>query len=78
MNHQHTRGLPVLHPTTTVAAPDPGSPRPHRHAARRAHAAPDEFDGPQRLLALIPAHNEQDRIADAIQGPCGGRPGGPT
>lgn len=68
VNHQHTRGLPVLHPTTTVGAPEPRSPRPHRHAARRAHAAPDEFDGPQRLVALIPAHNEQDRIADAIQG----------
>ncbi|MET7734997.1 glycosyltransferase family 2 protein [Streptomyces sp. NPDC005402] len=53
---------------TPRPAPDPGSPRPHRHAARRAHAAPDELDGPTRLVALIPAHNEQDRIADAIQG----------
>jgi biofilm PGA synthesis N-glycosyltransferase PgaC len=58
----------VLHSTTRLAAPDPRSPRPHRHAARRAHAAPDELDGPTRLVALIPAHNEQDRIADAIQG----------
>ncbi|WTJ20964.1 glycosyltransferase family 2 protein [Streptomyces pseudovenezuelae] len=67
VNHQHTRGLPVLHPTT-IEAPGPRSPRPHRHAARRAHAAPDELDLPTRLVALIPAHNEQDRIADAIQG----------
>ena len=45
MNHQHTRGLPVLHSTTTVAA---------------LH----ELDGPLRLVAPIPAHNEQDRIAE--------------
>ncbi|EDY56194.1 conserved hypothetical protein [Streptomyces sviceus ATCC 29083] len=45
VNHQHTRGLPVLHPTTSIVAPDPRSPRPHRHAA------PDELDLPPRLVA---------------------------
>jgi biofilm PGA synthesis N-glycosyltransferase PgaC len=40
-----------------------------RHAPSRAHAAPDDFsEGVSRLVVLIPAHNEQDRIADAIQG----------
>ncbi|WP_404817570.1 glycosyltransferase family 2 protein [Streptomyces resistomycificus] len=39
-----------------------------RHAARRAHAAPEQPGPEPRLAALIPAHNEQDRIAAAIQG----------
>ncbi|MDH6625218.1 biofilm PGA synthesis N-glycosyltransferase PgaC [Streptomyces sp. LBL] len=39
-----------------------------RHAPLRAHAAPDEPGHVPRLAALIPAHNEQDRIAAAIQG----------
>lgn len=43
--------------------------RRRRHAARRAHAAPDGFtEGTPRLVVLIPAHNEQDRIAEAIFG----------
>ncbi|CAM5743390.1 hypothetical protein SALBM311S_01165 [Streptomyces alboniger] len=52
----------------TAPAHDP-YPRNHgRHAARRAHAAPDTPGPAPRLAALIPAHNEQDRIAAAIQG----------
>jgi biofilm PGA synthesis N-glycosyltransferase PgaC len=39
-----------------------------RHAARRAHAAPEEPGERPRLAVLIPAHNEADRIADAIEG----------
>ncbi|MFF7979743.1 glycosyltransferase [Streptomyces sp. NPDC007901] len=39
-----------------------------RHAARRAHAAPEEPGDRHRLAVLIPAHNEQERIADAIDG----------
>nr|WP_237405196.1 glycosyltransferase family 2 protein [Streptomyces sp. SN-593] len=39
-----------------------------RHAPRRAHAADDFSGGRPRLIALIPAHNEQDRIAEAIDG----------
>jgi cellulose synthase/poly-beta-1,6-N-acetylglucosamine synthase-like glycosyltransferase len=43
--------------------------RRRRHAPSRAHAAPDDFsEGVPRLVVLIPAHNEQDRIADAIEG----------
>lgn len=51
--------------------PRPQDPHPHRrgrHAARRAHAAPDEQGSTPRLAALIPAHNEQDRVAAAIEG----------
>src|SRR5581483_11914193 len=62
-------GLPVHHPAETTAVAPVAGPRPsRRHAARRAHAAPDELDGPLRLVVLIPAHNEEDRIADAVQG----------
>ncbi|MEV5006083.1 MULTISPECIES: glycosyltransferase family 2 protein [unclassified Streptomyces] len=44
-------------------------PRPAgRHAARRAHAAEEEAPGRPRLAVLIPAHNEQDRVAAAIEG----------
>lgn len=39
-----------------------------RHGARRAHAAHEEPAENPRLAVLIPAHNEQDRIADAIDG----------
>jgi cellulose synthase/poly-beta-1,6-N-acetylglucosamine synthase-like glycosyltransferase len=39
-----------------------------RHARRPAHAAPGEGETPAQLIALIPAHNEQDRIAAAIDG----------
>jgi cellulose synthase/poly-beta-1,6-N-acetylglucosamine synthase-like glycosyltransferase len=46
--------------------------RPHgggRHGSRRAHAADEDFtEGVPRLVVLIPAHNEQDRIAAAIHG----------
>ncbi|MFE2587157.1 glycosyltransferase [Streptomyces sp. NPDC059378] len=44
-----------------------GSPT-GRHGARRAHAAHEEPTDNPRLAVLIPAHNEQDRIADAIDG----------
>ncbi|MER5602890.1 glycosyltransferase family 2 protein [Streptomyces sp. NPDC002265] len=44
-----------------------GSPT-GRHGARRAHAAHEEPADSPRLAVLIPAHNEQDRIADAIDG----------
>jgi cellulose synthase/poly-beta-1,6-N-acetylglucosamine synthase-like glycosyltransferase len=51
---------------TEVPAEPPQRPR---RGARRAHAAPDDFtDGTPRLAVLIPAHNEQDRIAEAIHG----------
>ncbi|WP_308117082.1 glycosyltransferase family 2 protein [Streptomyces guryensis] len=53
---------------TTAVAPVAGPRHPRRHAARRAHAAPDELDRPLRLVVLIPAHNEEARIADAVQG----------
>ncbi|PWI16760.1 glycosyl transferase [Streptomyces sp. Act143] len=49
----------------------PSGPRPHqipRHAARRAHAAPEEPPTRPRLAVLIPAHNEADRIGAAIDG----------
>lgn len=49
----------------------PSGPRPHqvaRHAARRAHAAPEEPPARPRLAVLIPAHNEADRIGAAIDG----------
>ena len=39
-----------------------------RHGPRRAHAADDFSGGRPRLIALIPAHDEQDRIAAAIAG----------
>ncbi|WP_245883069.1 glycosyltransferase [Streptomyces hyaluromycini] len=39
-----------------------------RHATRRAHAAPDEPGDRPRIAVLIPAHNEQERISDAIDG----------
>jgi cellulose synthase/poly-beta-1,6-N-acetylglucosamine synthase-like glycosyltransferase len=41
-----------------------------RHASRRAHAAPDDHHSHEqpRIAVLIPAHNEEERIADAIQG----------
>ncbi len=42
--------------------------RTGRHAPRRAHAAHEEPLETPRLAVLIPAHNEQDRIADAIEG----------
>jgi cellulose synthase/poly-beta-1,6-N-acetylglucosamine synthase-like glycosyltransferase len=48
-------------------APSPGP----RHGRRAAHAAPadDESGGGRpRLVALIPAHNEQDRIGAALAG----------
>lgn len=47
---------------------DPYRHRRGRHAARRAHAAPDEPGPTPRLAVLIPAHNEQDRVAAAIEG----------
>lgn len=51
---------------------DSRAAQPHRrprHGPRRAHAAPEDFsEGVPRLVVLIPAHNEQDRIADAILG----------
>lgn len=46
-----------------------GSARPRgRHAPRREHAADESAEAAPRLVVLIPAHNEQDRIADAIEG----------
>lgn len=40
-----------------------------RRAPQRTHEAPAGLGGgTSRLLVLIPAHNEQDRIADAIRG----------
>lgn len=39
-----------------------------RHAPRRAHAASDFTGGRPRLVVLIPAHNEEDRIGAAIEG----------
>lgn len=42
--------------------------RTGRHAPRRAHAAHEEPLETPRLAVLIPAHNEQERIADAIEG----------
>ncbi|MGW2768314.1 glycosyltransferase [Streptomyces sp. NPDC001275] len=47
-----------------TARPQPAG----RHAARRAHAAEEEPPGRPRLAVLIPAHNEQDRVAAAIEG----------
>ncbi|WP_079177572.1 glycosyltransferase [Streptomyces mangrovisoli] len=44
------------------------SSRPRRHAARRAHAAREEPAVRPRLAVLIPAHNEEDRVAAAIDG----------
>ena len=42
--------------------------RRRRHAPSRAHAVDDFSGGTPRLVVLIPAHNEQDRIAEAIEG----------
>jgi len=50
------------------ASSDRAYRRAPRHAARRAHAADDFSGGRPQLIALIPAHNEQDRIAAAIGG----------
>jgi cellulose synthase/poly-beta-1,6-N-acetylglucosamine synthase-like glycosyltransferase len=60
--------LDLVAPSATAPAHDPYGRHPGRHAARRAHAAPDAPGPVPRLAALIPAHNEQDRIAAAIQG----------
>ncbi len=51
-----------------AAPPYRTSHRRPRHATGRAHAAEDFTGGRPRLIALIPAHNEQDRIAAAIAG----------
>jgi cellulose synthase/poly-beta-1,6-N-acetylglucosamine synthase-like glycosyltransferase len=55
-------------PRSAPAGPARRAPRTGRHAARRAHAADDFSGGRARLIALIPAHDEQDRIAEAIRG----------
>ncbi len=60
--------LDLVAPSATAPPRDPYGRHPGRHAARRAHAAPDAPGPVPRLAALIPAHNEQDRIAAAIQG----------
>ncbi len=52
----------------SAPAHDPRQRISGRHAARRAHAAPENPGPVPRVAALIPAHNEQDRIAAAIQG----------
>ncbi|MEU3612739.1 glycosyltransferase family 2 protein [Streptomyces sp. NPDC006872] len=51
-----------------AASHGPRPRRARRHAARRAHAAPEAPDGRPRLAVLIPAHNEADRIAAAVEG----------
>lgn len=59
----------LAEPHPAALGPAHGVPLPSpRHAARRAHAADDFSGGRPRLIALIPAHNEQDRIAEAIRG----------
>jgi cellulose synthase/poly-beta-1,6-N-acetylglucosamine synthase-like glycosyltransferase len=58
----------VAAPAAVAPAREPWSRRTGRHAARRAHAAPDEPAVRPRLVALIPAHNERDRIAAALEG----------
>lgn len=60
--------LDLASPAATAPARDPYRSHHGRHAARRAHAAPEAPGPVPRLAVLIPAHNEQDRIAAAIQG----------
>ncbi|MFF3920208.1 glycosyltransferase [Streptomyces sp. NPDC001852] len=55
-------------PAAAGPAPTKRSRGTRRHATRRAHAAREEPAICPRLAVLIPAHNEEDRIAAAIKG----------
>ncbi|MEU6771707.1 glycosyltransferase family 2 protein [Streptomyces sp. NPDC046759] len=60
--------LDLAAPTAADPARGTRSRRAGRHATRRAHAAREEPAVRPRLAVLIPAHDEEDRIAAAIEG----------